>query len=658
MMLFLASLLLATAATPAASTPEDYVVKPEHGLADPGGKVRYKQKLPEALKTCAANRHCRGVAYQGAAVPMDQGVYLYFLGSTDTVTPLAGWTSHVLREHELTTCSAEKTEKAGKVEPEKVHLKISDKETKEAKADLEAQKRIIATKKVQNAARAVEEEAKRRATLLEEEAADEAAEDDEEEEDDEPIPSAEAEAQYQQAQRALFALGDDGLRNVTEAVEAFNLSATQGHAGSQFMMGFLYTIGLGVPPSEMLAVLYYTFSAMGGNAEAALALSYRYTYGYGVPRSCAEARRHYRAAADRVALHYRKQAVAPAVTKIRLSDPTALRTKQKEEDLLQYYQYNADRGDSPSQMVLGYAFMWGIRGVEQDAAQARKYFEMAVDKGDPSAYGALGTIYSQGINSPTNPIARNYTKAHEYFSRGEELKHPVSYNGMGYLAMRGGGTRRNYTKAVEHFTKAAALKNPEALYNLGVLYQEGKGVEKDKTRAEGFLKSASAKGQVLAHWMLGTDETKACNSAVHHLKTVSEQGISSKRIADAHKDYLDGDYSSALLKYLIASEYGQEIAHTNTAYMLDNGLGLEELEITLNPAYLAADLSENTTSKEEFTRYSLALKYYKKATEQGSIEAPVKVADYHYYGQGADADVHKALSSYKLAVGRGSHQVC
>ena len=241
---------------------------------------------------------------------------------------------------------------------------------------------------------------------------------------------------------------------------------------------------------------------------------------------------------------------------------------------------------------------------------------------------------------------------------GVEKKHPVSLNGMGYLAMKGKGVKKNYTLAFEYFSQAAQLHNPEALYNLGYLYQRGLGVPRvDKQKSVKYLTSAADQGQVLAHWQLGINNEGTCVSSISHLRTVAEQGKWSKRIEDAHALYLEGDHSSALLLYLIAAEHGYEIAQSNAAYMLDNDMGLDELNFTVNPAFISPDTSQNVTEGEDFSRYSLALKYYKKATEQDSVFAMVKVGDYHYYGHGTDLSLDKALMSYTLGSKR-SHQVC
>ena len=91
--------------------------------------------------------------------------------------------------------------------------------------------------------------------------------------------------------------------------------------------------------------------------------------------------------------------------------------RQKEEDVIQYIQYNADRGDASLQMILGYSYMWGLRGLEQDPVQAEHYFKLAASRGEAAAYGALGSIHAQGMVAE-NFLQRDYSKAEEYFKKG------------------------------------------------------------------------------------------------------------------------------------------------------------------------------------------------------------------------------------------------
>lgn len=43
-------------------------------------------------------------------------------------------------------------------------------------------------------------------------------------------------------------------------------------------------------------------------------------------------------------------------------------------------------------------------------------------------------------------------------------------------------------------------------------------------------------------------------------------------LEDAERSYMDGDLDSALMVYLLLAEMGLEVAQTNAAYILEQGL--------------------------------------------------------------------------------------
>lgn len=65
-------------------------------------------------------------------------------------------------------------------------------------------------------------------------------------------------------------------------------------------LGFLYSIGFGVPKDDAMAVLHLYFAALGGNVRAKMMLGYRHLYGFGVPKVCATSASYYESVAQMV----------------------------------------------------------------------------------------------------------------------------------------------------------------------------------------------------------------------------------------------------------------------------------------------------------------------------------------------------------------------
>lgn len=68
------------------------------------------------------------------------------------------------------------------------------------------------------------------------------------------------------------------------------------------------------------------------------------------------------------------------------------------------------------------------KGVKQDDSMANKYFQKAVEFGDPNALCYLGCNYRDGIG-----IKKDYSKAIECFKKAAEFGHELAKNNLNDL---------------------------------------------------------------------------------------------------------------------------------------------------------------------------------------------------------------------------------
>ncbi len=68
-----------------------------------------------------------------------------------------------------------------------------------------------------------------------------------------------------------------------EAARLYRRAAEQGHAGAQYMLGFMYANGEGVPQNYAEAEEWYWKAAEQGDANAQYELGLMYEKGRGVP---------------------------------------------------------------------------------------------------------------------------------------------------------------------------------------------------------------------------------------------------------------------------------------------------------------------------------------------------------------------------------------
>ncbi len=129
---------------------------------------------------------------------------------------------------------------------------------------------------------------------------------------------------------------------------------------------------------------------------------------------------------------------------------------EAEADTADSYRAAAGKGDAKAQYKLGRCYENG-RGVAQDFAEARKWYEKSARQGCVDAQHALATCYAYGMQVP-----------------------------------------QDYDKAIQWYRKAAEQGHADAEYAMGMNYAYGIGVETDLAQAEKWYRKAAAQGQAKA----------------------------------------------------------------------------------------------------------------------------------------------------------------
>lgn len=160
-------------------------------------------------------------------------------------------------------------------------------------------------------------------------------------------------------------------------------------------MGFLYATGIGsVNASQGKALLHYTVAALGGDVRAQMVMGYRHWAGVTTPASCERALDFYRKVAKKVAEEVSLSG-GPVVQRVRLLDEhenPGYTSGIFDQDLIEYYQLLAKKGDTQAQVGLGQLHYQGGRGVPLDHERAVQYFQHAADAGNPVAMAFLGKV--------------------------------------------------------------------------------------------------------------------------------------------------------------------------------------------------------------------------------------------------------------------------
>ncbi|XP_065085460.1 protein sel-1 homolog 1 [Ochlerotatus camptorhynchus] len=428
-------------------------------------------------------------------------------------------------------------------------------------------------------------------------------------------------------------LGHPVHMDTEAAKKTFLELAESGLPDAQMGLGFMYSTGIGFNVSQAKALVYYTMAALGDNSWAQMALGYRYWSGVGVPNSCETALDFYRKVATKVANQVTFSGGA-AVHRIRLLDEVENSGPSSgilDNDLIDYYQLLADKGDVQAQVGLGQLHYQGGRGIPLDHQKALQYFSQAANAGNAVAMAFLGKIYLEGSD---NIKADNET-ALKYFKKAADLGNPVGQSGLGIMYLHGKGVPKDTVKALKYFTQAADQGWVDGQLQLGNMYFSGIGVKRDFKLANKYFNLASQSGHVLAFYNLGQMHAvglgmmRSCPTAVELFKNVAERGKWAERLMSAHQDYRSYRFEEAFMQYTLMSELGYEVAQSNAAFLLDRG----EINLFKN-------------REEELIR---ALQFWGRAAAQGYSAAQVKLGDYHYYGLGTNVDFETAASHYRMA---------
>ena len=316
----------------------------------------------------------------------------------------------------------------------------------------------------------------------------------------------------------------------------------------------------------------------------------------------------------------------------------------------------------------------------EDYAQAKKYFEKALQEGVVEAYCSLGTLYFEG-----NGVKQDYKRAFEMYQKGAKAGDPYCMDNLGMCYfwghgvetdlqksayykekaakagvvramydlglsyVRGYGVSQNIDKALYWLEKAAEEKFPLALETLGDLYFAGEDVKKDLEKSFNYYQQGVDIGDITSKLMISTfyerglvverDLEKAKNLCQEAYDWFYEQAVTEEdrdaqfRLGNIYFSGLplidiEQDYVQAAEWYKKAAENGLDTAQNNIGNMYALGIG-----VTLN--------------------YEKAFYWYSKAAERMDLDALCNMANCYYLGRGVEQDYFKAAEIHTKAANLG-----
>ena len=265
--------------------------------------------------------------------------------------------------------------------------------------------------------------------------------------------------------------------------------------------------------------------------------------------------------------------------------------------------------------------------MEQDDAQALKWYFEAAKQANPEGTYGVGDCYENGRG-----VGKDMETAFRWYYKASCLGYPKAYYKVGCYYASSVEPSADTTQWFKTMRKALEKKaehgDAEAQYYLGKFYASGYGVRKDYRETFKWFLKAAGQGYAPAEYELadcyedGKGTTPNHAEALKWCRTAAEHGLVDAQV-ELGRLYKDGDgvgkdYAEALKWYRLAAE-------------------------------------QRRTDKDLLSEVDLLKKitYWEKMAEQGDIEAILKLAAWHEKGDGIQKDLPEAVKWYRKAADLG-----
>ncbi|MGO8952922.1 MAG: TIR domain-containing protein [Rhodomicrobium sp.] len=319
-----------------------------------------------------------------------------------------------------------------------------------------------------------------------------------------------------------------------------------------------------------------------------------------------------------------------------------------------WYEQAAGKGEAGAMYNLGWLYENG-QGVLRDFAMAFKWYERAAGKGEAGAMTSLGWLYENGQS-----VGQDYAKAREWYEKAADKGEAGAMTNLGSLYEDGQGVGQDYAKAREWYEKAATKGDAAAMYNLGLLYAFGKGVPRDYAKVREWNEKAAGAGEAgatqndaEAHLWHEKAASKGSARAMNILGWLYENGIGVKQ-----------DYAKAVEWYGKAAGSGDTGAMANLGVLYENGQGVGQDYAKARELYdkaAAKGYASAMTSLGELYKngravpqdYAKAVEWYEKAAAKGDTDAMIDLGLLYANGEGVPQNGAKAIEWLGKAGGKG-----
>jgi uncharacterized protein len=282
---------------------------------------------------------------------------------------------------------------------------------------------------------------------------------------------------YLSAQPCLLAAPPRQAAHPLASILELKSEAEAGDTAAQLQLSELVLSTDPSTASFRVALAWVRSAADDNNSRAEFVLGYLYDHGRGVPQDYAKAAKYYQVATlqghriapnNLAALYYRGLGVP--------------RDDRKAVELLLL---SADRGDPTGRYNLGAAYVLGL-GTHRNPAEAARWFRAAAQQGNAKAQRELGVLYFKG-----ETVAVDFAQGARWITLAAQQGDPAAETDLGILYEAGRGVALDYIAAFNWYSKAAAAGERAAPTRLKRLSQVMTRDQLERAKAVFAAESAS-----------------------------------------------------------------------------------------------------------------------------------------------------------------------
>ena len=319
----------------------------------------------------------------------------------------------------------------------------------------------------------------------------------------------------------MYYYGDDVQKDISKAIEYYNIAADTGHVEAKYSLGYIYRFGEGVKKDISRAIKLLEYAAERNHAKSNRYLGFLYFWG------------------DDIAVDYEKSfSYLLRAADLGDADAQAHVAQSYEGEMWgapkgycelaqEYYQLALEQNNDHAQWCIGHNYHGGFNGYPQDYQKAFMYFKMAAENGSNKAQLNLALCYANGEGTPVN-----MAESKKWLEIATKNGNSEAAGRLGMLLLSGIDLLTPFTK--ENTKRGYAL--------LKEAVASGDHVATDFL--EDFEKTISSWGATLDTWtitMLGCEQESKGNGvrAVNYYKEAANQNCA-QAMAFLGSIYLSG----------------------------------------------------------------------------------------------------------------------